>query len=314
MTMKKQNPNEFMTKTIVVWAGALLCCLLWGSAFPCIKLGYAWMEIPGDATGTQILYAGVRFTLAGILTVLFGSIGNHKVLLPSKTNYFKIIKLCMLQTVFQYLFFYIGLAHTSGVKASIIEGMNVFVAILVASLLFHQEKLTGKKILGCILGFLGVVLVNLSGNKIDVSLNFFGEGFIFLSTVAYAFSSVLIKKYSRTENPVLMSGWQFILGGIIMVLCGLLLGGNLTCWNTKSILMLIYLAFVSAVAYTLWSLLLKYNPISKVAVFGFMNPVFGVILSSIFLKEGNLLSVASIGSLFLVCLGIYIVNRKDKEQ
>ncbi len=269
------------------------------------------MEIPGSDMGAQILYAGIRFTLAGILTVLLGSVGSRKILLPSKTNFFKILKLCMLQTVSQYLFFYIGLAHTSGVKASIIEGMNVFVAILIASLVFHQEKLTWKKVVGCVLGFLGVILVNLSGNRIESSLSFFGEGFIFLSTVSYAFSSVLIKKYSRTENPVLMSGWQFILGGLIMLLCGVLLGGRLTTWNQKSILMLLYLAFVSAVAYTLWSLLLKYNPISKVAVFGFMNPVFGVILSSILLKEGSLLRVTSIISLALVCLGIYIVNRKD---
>ncbi len=53
-----------------------------------------------------------------------------------------------LQTIAQYVFFYIGLAHTTGVKASIVEGVNVFVAIIVASLIFRQEKLTVKKIVG----------------------------------------------------------------------------------------------------------------------------------------------------------------------
>lgn len=271
------------------------------------------MNILSDQTGSQILYAGYRFTLAGILTVVMASFGSKKLVLPTKTSWDKVLKLCLLQTVFQYLFFYIGLAHTSGVKASIIEGMNVFVAIIVASLLFHQEALTARKIIGCLIGFLGVVLINISGGKLDANLSLTGEGFIFLSTVSYAFSSVLIKKYSKTENPVMLSGWQFIFGGIIMAISGFIMGGKLSNWTGRSLGMLIYLALVSAVAYTLWSMLLKYNPISKVAVFGFMNPVFGVILSAILLKEGKSLSPSSLLSLALVCAGIYIVNKKTSK-
>lgn len=63
-----------MQKTIVVWLGALVCCLLWGSAFPCIKIGYQMMYIASDEVASQILYAGYRFTLAGILTIILGSI------------------------------------------------------------------------------------------------------------------------------------------------------------------------------------------------------------------------------------------------
>ena len=74
--------------------------------------------------------------------------------------------------------------------------------------------------------------------------------------------------------------------------------------------MLLYLAMVSAVAYSLWGMLLKYNPISKVAVFGFMNPVFGVILSALLLQEADSLGVMCIAALGLVCVGIYIVNCK----
>ena len=134
--------ETFLTKTIVIWMGALLCCALWGSAFPCIKIGYRMFQIESDAVGTQILFAGCRFTLAGILTILIGSVLNQKILIPKKESWGKILKLCMLQTVIQYLFFYIGLANTSGVKASIITGTNVFLAIFVACFLFHQEKMT----------------------------------------------------------------------------------------------------------------------------------------------------------------------------
>jgi drug/metabolite transporter (DMT)-like permease len=314
MENKEDNKEKFMQNTVVVWLGAFFCCLLWGSAFPCIKIGYSLFNIPSSDTAAQILFAGIRFTLAGVIAIILGSIMNKKPLLPKKQSIGNIIKLSMLQTVIQYVFFYVGLANTSGVKASIIEGVSAFVAILVASLLFKQETLTARKIIGCIIGFAGVVMVNVTGNGVDLSFSFIGEGFIFLSTISYAFSSVFLKKYSADENPVVLSGWQFIAGGIIMMICGLAAGGRINTWTSAGAAMLIYLSMVSAVAYSLWGILLKYNPVSKVAVFGFMNPVFGVILSAVLLNEAGSISVISVVALLLVCVGIYIVNVNKKGK
>ena len=203
--MKKIEINDkWMQKTSVVWFGAMLCCLLWGSAFPCIKIGYGLWNIERADTSAQILFAGMRFVLAGILAVIFGSLLEGKFIKPEKGCAGKIVWLAMLQTVIQYLFFYIGLAHTSGVKASIIEAVNVFVAIIVSGFIFHQENVTAKKMLGCLVGFAGVVLINMNGMNFHMSLS--GEGAIFLSTVAYAFSSVFLKRYSVKHNPVMLSG------------------------------------------------------------------------------------------------------------
>lgn len=310
--MEKKNR---MQSTFVVWLGALICCALWGSAFPCIKIGYQMFEIPQDAVATQILFAGLRFTLAGILVILIGSVLSGNLLKINRQNALKILKLSLLQTVLQYLFFYIGLANTTGVKASIIEGVNVFIAIFVASLIFRQEKLTMGKLAGCLIGFAGVVLVNLNGNGLDMSFHLNGEGFIFLSTVAYAFSSVYLKRYSKTENPVLLSGWQFVAGGLVMTIMGLLMGGKITKVTATGIAMLFYLACISAVAYSLWGILLKYNPVSRVAVFGFMNPVFGVILSAFLLGEREQASgIKSIIALILVSIGIYITAKVKEEK
>lgn len=310
--MEKKNR---MQSTVVVWLGALICCALWGSAFPCIKIGYQMFEIPQDAVATQILFAGLRFTLAGILVILMGSVLSGNLLKINRQNAPKILKLSLLQTVLQYLFFYIGLANTTGVKASIIEGVNVFIAIFVASLIFRQEKLTMGKLAGCLIGFAGVVLVNLNGNGLDMSFHLNGEGFIFLSTVAYAFSSVYLKRYSKTENPVLLSGWQFVAGGLVMTIMGLLMGGKITKVTAAGIAMLFYLACISAVAYSLWGILLKYNPVSRVAVFGFMNPVFGVILSAFLLGEREQASgIKSIIALILVSIGIYITAKVKEEK
>ena len=148
----KTKKTEILQKTWVVCALALVCTFLWGSASPCIELGYAFFRIPSGETWTQVLFAGMRFVLAGILTVLIGSLLQRKVLVPTTASAPSIVKLAIFQTILQYIFFYIGLAHNSGVKASIINGSNTFFVILVSALIFRQEKLDLKKVLGCIIG------------------------------------------------------------------------------------------------------------------------------------------------------------------
>ena len=249
--------KNFLSNPVVVLFGALICCALWGSAFPCIKIGYKMMHIASSDTASQILYAGCRFTLAGILAVFLGSLTQRQFLLPTKASLPHILELSLLQTILQYLFFYIGLAHTMGVKASIIEAVSTFVAIFVAGFLFHQEKVTARKMLGCLVGFAGVVLVNVAGNGMDLHFTVNGDGAILLSTVAYAFSSVFMKRFSVQDNPVMLSGYQFILGGIVMAVCGFFMGGHLSGFTLPAFAMLFYLGVISAVAYSLWGLLLK---------------------------------------------------------
>ncbi len=306
----KNKENILQKQSIVVFT-AVLCCLLWGSAFPCIKLGYQLFEIPSGDSTAQILFAGIRFALAGVLVILAGSALQGKILKPSKEAIPKVFKLCLLQTVLQYVFFYIGLAHTTGVKGSIVNAVNVFFTILVSCLLFRLEKLNSQKLIGCIIGFAGVVIVNLGG-EFDMNFNFLGDGFLTISAFAYALSSVFIKIYGRDENPVMLSGYQFTVGGLIMVIAGFFMGGRIHVVTAQGLLLLLYMAFISAGAYTLWSLLLKHNPVSKVAVFGFCTPVFGVLLSAIILGESTSFQLKTLIALAFVCIGIIIVNYKKK--
>ena len=208
-----------------------------------------------------------------------------------------------------------GLAHTTGVKSSILNGISVFVAIIIAALVFKQEKLTAVKLLGSALGFIGIILVNLNGSGFDFSFKIWGEGMIIFSTVCYGFSSALIRIYGKDENPVILSGYQFTLGGVVMACIGFMTGGHLDTWSVNGIAVLIYLAFVSAIAYTLWSLLLRYNDVSKVAVFGCLNPVFGAILSAAILKEtGQSFGIKEGIALILISTGIFIVQKKETAK
>lgn len=292
---------------------AVLANLLWGSAAPVIKTGYQLFQIAADDTATQILFAGTRFFTAGILTVIIGSIVNGSLLRPTKSSLPKICVLASLQTVLQYIFFYIGCAHTTGSKVTILCATSAFLSILFSALFFRAEKLSPRKFLGCLIGFAGVVLVNLGeGGGFDFDMSLTGEGFVLISTTAFALSNAVTKQFSKTENPVMLCGYQFILGGAVMIGAALLLGGRLMFPGPAGIGMLLYLAMVSAVAFSITSLLMKYNPVSRVSVFAFFNPIFGVSLSMLMLNESKDFGLKGLVALILVCLGVFIVNFNKK--
>lgn len=305
-----KRTETLITKPAVVYLLALLCCVLWGSAFPSIKIGYALLAITPNDTASQIVFAGLRFALAGVLTILIFSIKSKRFLVPHKTALQDIGKLSLVQTIMQYMFLYIGLSNASAAKSAIIVGASPFIAIIIASLIFKQEKLTKTKLFGSLLGFAGIIVINLDFVNLIADMTLAGEGFVLLSATATALSATMIKRYSRKEDPVVLSGYQFILGGIIMTAVGFMMGGTLNFQNINAVLILIYLAFLSAIAYSLWSILLKYNPVSKVLIFGFTIPIFGVILSAALLREGKqALNLQSLLSLLLVCLGIIFINK-----
>ena len=305
--MKSEN---LLKNKFIVCLLAVFCCLLWGSAFPSIKAGYELFEIGAQDSVSQILFAGIRFLLAGVLTIIFGSLIQRKVLFPKKTSWKMVCTLSIFQTILQYFFFYIGLAHASGVKSSIINGMTTFFAIILACLVRKQERLSSEKIIGCILGTAGVVIVSLAGGSVDAGFSLNGEGFILIAAVSYAISSVLIKEYSVKENPVTLSGYQFLIGGFVMMVVGFMAGGRIHLTKPIGILLIIYMALISSVAYSIWGILLKHNPVSSVTIYGFSNPIFGALLSAFFLAEWDKLNLRYVAALLLVSLGIYVVNRK----
>lgn len=301
-----------LTRTPIVAAIAIFCCALWGSATPFIKLGYELMLSERDVPST-ILFAGIRFALAGLLTVLIYSIAYRRFLFPKKENFGKIAVVSLFQTVLQYLFFYVGLANTTGVKGTIGSGSSAFFSLLIAGLIFRAEKLTPKKLLACALGFAGIVFVNLRG--LTLTMNLLGDGFVLFSAVAYGFSTVLIKRFSRYEHPVVLSGYQFIVGGLLMVVIGLALGGQIQILGIAAVGVLLYLALLSAAAYSLWGMLLQHNPVSRVTIYHFTTPVFGVILSSLMLSESSHVSpINLVLSLALVSSGILLLNYRKNEK
>lgn len=307
----KKSGAAIFSNPIVITLIALFCCFLWGSATPFIKIGYS-VVFDEQTVPSTILFAGMRFFFAGILTVVIFSIARRNILYPKRENLGRVGLVSIFQTILQYIFFYVGLANTSGVKGTILTGSSTFFAILIASVFFKQEKLTAKKILACVLGLSGIVLINLNG--LTLTMNFLGDGFAIFSAISLGISSTLIKKFSKHEDPVVISGYQFIVGGAFMIAIGLIFGGRVDLSSAKGVLVLIYLSLLSALAYSLWGILLKYNPVSKVSIFSFTTPIFGVLLTKLLITESEGVTLINmILALLLVCGGILILNIAPKS-
>ena len=301
--------EKYYQNTAVRTVLALVCCALWGSAFPCIKIGYEMFHIEG--AGSQILFAGYRFFLAGIFAYAAACITERRLVTIKRSSVPYVFGQGILQTTIQYVCFYIGLAHTTGAKGSVINASNAFFSIIMAHFFMKSEKMTWRKGLGCLVGFAGVVVINMAPGAWGSGFALNGEFLVLLCSFAYGTSSVTLKLISDRETPTAITAFQLLFGGGVLILIGLVSGGSVYGFHMKSTLLLVYMALLSTVSFSLWASLLKYNPVGKVSIFGFSIPVFGVALSAVFLHE-RIVSVQNLAALVLVSIGIIIVNSPGK--
>ena len=306
MDTLRQHP--LFSRKNVVYLCAAFCCLLWGSAYPAIKSGYEIFQIAADDIPTKIVFAGYRFLFAGLLLLLLAMSQRKPIARLSPRQFGQLTLLGLTQTSLQYIFFYIGLAFTTGVKGSIMNATGTFFSVLLAHFIYQNDKLSYNKTLGCILGFAGVMVVNFNSGLMDFSFSLLGDGSVVLAAFILSAASLYGKRISQTVDPTVMTGYQLAIGGLALVIGGYLSGGTLTFHGLSSVAILGYLTLLSSVAFALWSILLKYNRVGMIAPFNFLIPVSGSVLSAILIGE-NILEWKYAIALVLVCSGIWWVNK-----
>ena len=301
--------GKFMSKKSTMIFCVLLCCSLWAVSTPIVKMGYNYVD-PSHVP-SLLLWAGVQFTVAGILTIGIYSISTKKLLFPKKESFKGIAVVSLSQTVLQYAFLYIGLSQTTAVKGAILKCTDVFFVALIAGLIFKMEKLTLKKLFCCGIGFVGIVIMNLDGLTLNISP--MGDGMVVAGVLAYSFSVVVTKLVAQKENSMMLCGYQMSLGGVILLIIGIVFKGKMDLVGILPVLA--GLSLIYAVSYNLWTVLLKYHSPSTVTVYSFMSPVLGVIFSTLLLNEDSgVAPVNLIIALVLVCAGIILWDYEKKPK
>jgi len=303
--------ERFFTHPIGVFVAALSATFLWGSAFPFIKLSYIQLDIQPHEVGEQILFAGYRFFLAGMMLLFFFKLLGRNLSFQKGTMK-QLVQIGLFQTFLQYVCFYIGLSYSTGIEGAVISGTSSFFQIVFAHFLYKDDSLNMRKIIGVSIGFCGVILVNIP--KGDMNFHFgIGELLLLAAAMLYSYGNILAKEGSKTMDVGYMTAYQMIIGSLGLLLIGVVQVGFMPfIFDMQTLLMLLYLSFLSAAGFCIWNTVMKYNKVGKVSMYMFFIPVFGVILSSLILGE----AIHSFVLFGLACVatGIIIVNRTRNER
>lgn len=303
------NRDNLFTWPPAVFFWALICAMLWGSAFPMVKTGFAILEIQ-NSTGGKLYFAAYRFFLAGLM--IFGGVFafGKPIILSRRSDYVAMVLTGLLHTTLQYTFFYIGLSNTTGVKASIIISAGSFFLALFSHLWFKNDRISVRKSTGLLLGFAGILVVNLQGGSMDFDMTLTGEGFIVLAALSSTLALVVVKKTAVRVYPPLMSAYQLVSGAMVLFLLALFFESpSILVFDGPSLILLLYLSFLSAAAFSLWYLLIQHNRLSSMAVYRFLIPVCAALLSVAFIDNEHLHWTALV-ALAMVCLGMVLTSRE----
>lgn len=313
MTSKNRNiqsgGTSIFQRPVWVTVFALTAAIAWGWAYPLIKLGFDEFQITPNMTGSKILFAGLRFAMSGLIILAIARMTHRKFALKSRGSYAFILLFALMNTTFHYACFYIGLSHSDGARAAILNSSGVFILVLLACLFFKSDKLTGRKIAGCIIGFIGIMALN-SGGADSGRFTFLGDGMIILNALCSAVASLMTRGMSHRVDVFVGTGYSLAFGGFLLIIPGICLGGTLPQITLWGIAILILLIAISSLGFALYNKLITCNPVGKVAIFNSLIPVVGAITSCMCLGEPFYIKYAI--AAVLATAGIYIINKGKK--
>ena len=307
LTEKEVQAVSLFQRPVWVAVFALTAAVVWGWAYPLIKLGFKEFAITPDMTGSKMLFAGIRFCLSGliILAMAKGRGISFKLRRGSDSGF--LLLYALFNTTFHYAFFYFGLSHSEGARAAILNTLSVFTVVLLACLFFKSDKLTLRKILGCLIGFLGILALNLGGEQGGTGFTWLGDGMIILNALSSAVASLMTRGLSQRVNVFVGTGYSLALGGFLLIVPGWLLGGTLPLITPLGLLYLLLLIGISTTGFSLYNKLLSCNPVGKVAIYNSLVPVVGALTSCLCLGETFYMKYVVAGA--LATWGIYLVNK-----
>ena len=305
--MEQDNKNtSIFQRPFWVVAFALTAAIAWGWAYPLIKLGFAEFGITQVMAGSKMLFAGVRFILAGLIVLAIAAATRRRFEVAGAGGWLYVLLFALLNTGLHYYFFYVGLSYSDGARAAILNSLGTFLLVLLACMFFKSDKLTSSKIIGCALGFAGIMALNIGGGA-GGGFTFMGDGMIILNTFCAALAGLMTRGLGKRVDVFVGTGYSLALGGVMLVVPGLLMGGTLPNINAVGVVILMLLVCISALGFTLYNKLLTCNPVGKVAIFNSLIPVVGAVTSCMCLGEPFYWKYVAAAA--LATAGIYIINK-----
>ena len=307
--MKKNNAVSIFQHPVWVVVFALTAAVAWGWAYPLIKLGFEAFSITSDMTGSKMLFAGIRFALSGLIVLAFARSAHRRLTVSGMGGWLYVLTFSLMNTTLHYACFYIGLSHSAGARAAVFNSLGVFMLVLLACAFFKTDRLSMRKVVGCAVGFAGVVVLDFGGGE-SGQFTLLGDGMIILNALCSALAGLMTRGLGRYTDVFVGTGYSLAIGGVLLVIPGLLMGGTLPQVTGTGLLILFLLIAISTIGFTLYNKLLSCNPVGKVAIFNSLIPVVGAVTSCLCLHEP--FYIKYVLAVLLSAGGIYIINRGKK--
>ena len=298
--------NSIFQRPLWVTLFALTAAISWGWAYPLIKLGFAEFGITQAMTGSKMLFAGIRFAMSGAFLLLIAAFTGRNFRVSKPANWGYMLLFALLNTTLHYSFFYIGLSHSDGARAAILNSLSVFLVVLLACLFFKSDRLTPKKILGCAIGITGILILNV-GKGGGGQFTLLGDGMIVLNALCSALASLLTRGLSRRVDVFVGTGYSLFFGGLLLIIPSLFMQGTLPHITVYGLIILALLIGISALGFALYNKLITCNPVGKIAIFNSLIPVVGALTSCLCLGEP--FYTKYLVACLLAMSGIYIINK-----
>ncbi len=295
----------------ILWA--IIACLMWSTAYPFIKIGLQY--------STPLHFAGSRFIISGLMILPF-TVRPGEYARMISGNKGLVIWVTILQTLVNYILFYIGMEKVPGALGAVIVGAQPFVTAIVSRIMIREERFTLAKVGTIVFGLTGIVLVSAGRQE----FNFGGPGelagivMIFIANISTATSNVLVSKKGKNINPLVLSSFSLFTGGIIIIALSFIFEDvpskpdfPLNYW-----LVLIWLAFMSAFTFSRWYVLLKRPEVkvSELNLWKFIIPVFGAVLSW-FIVPGEKPDWVTISGMAIIALSLIyffgVTGRRERK-
>ncbi len=261
---------------------ALLGMFFWGSLYPAVKLGYRVFSMDTGRVANVILFAGVRFLVCGAVLVLLPGVRRQGIRLPGHDSVRYVLLIGLTGYSLHYLCSYIGVSMIPSAKAAILKQTGSLFLVCFAFLFRREDSFSWRKMISGLLGFAGIAVINLDGMRLALDA---GTCLMLLAAVCSAGSMVVSKGAYDTRDPLYITAWSQLFGGLVLTALGVAMGGNLGVLSAASAAVFIYICFASCAGYVLWNTLLKHNDLSRLSMIKFTEPLFGAICAAVLLGE-----------------------------
>ena len=276
----------------------ILSTFLMGSSFAVGKIGLAY--------SSPLLLVALRFIIAGITMAVIVIVFKrpHP---TTKGNWLKMLMVGSFQTAGVMGCIFLSLQTITAGESSILTFSNPLLVIIFGTI-FLKIRYKLFQWVGVLLGLIGV------GVTVGVQLEF-KVGIIFgiFSAVFWATATLLVNTWGKTFDTWVLSAYQMLFGGLLLLLGSFLLENPFFILNNHSIFILLWLSIMSSIVqFAVWYYLLQNGDPGKTSSFLFLAPFFGVLSGWLLLGETLYPSII-VGALFIIT-GIYLVNRNFQQK